>query len=924
MEAPAIDGATQPPPWTPAAERAATSLLSDAAVLLAAHPPQAVMDPADTDDDEEAAEWAARSAAATTRLNGAYAAHATVDASDVDGFEAAYPAAAAAFSFPLDDWQRRALAAVHHRHDILVAAPTGCGKTVVAEYAVDRALGAGRRALYTTPVKTLSNQKVRDFRRRYSDAAVGIVTGDRRERPGAPLVVMTAEVLRNSVVAGEDSWTRGVDVCILDEVHMLGDPGRGVVWEALLLHLPPYIPLVMLSATVGNAVEIAAWVGRSRGRHVRVVTTPTRVVPLEHTVAVVTDVGRTSPVRETVVATAGRRDLDCAAYRKAIARVVPRRGFRADYLPIARYLVLSHRSPALFFFFSHAAIHDAATSMGSLDFLARRPAARAAVHRAFAVAMSLLPPDGGPTDDLAVARESLLRGIGFHHAGLRPLLREVVESLFAAGAVPVLLATETFAVGVHAPARTVVFPAVTKFDGTAFRPLTAGEFAQMAGRAGRRGLDAAGTVTLAVPFGGWPPTAAVLGPLLGTPPAVTSAYRVTYGALLHHLRQGGGAGSTGLRAIVRRSLGALTGELLRDQAAALLPAAEMAAAATQIWGGGSGAADVGDLLAALDNLQLSGGTDPGGGASGAPVVVVTPRHRLRQIIRGLRELLDGGSVHDALSVDAELRICVLTALHYVDTERQLTPKGRAALHVSSVPAPLLVEVVLGCPGLAALDAAALVAVLSSLVVQTRAAGGRRAAAGPQPYQGFLDDPDAPEGVTQRQVVAAVKTLAAAERDAPERFAALGDAKGGTPHVCSTRAAATGAPVLNFRLGTAISSWMGSRDVATVAAAAGQSYGDMVSNLCRTRELLREAVAVATAAAVSDDAPAAGTADALTAAWKQMESVGVASGVFGGSALEDLAIPDLADADVDGLAYVEDLATEEELLPEEDDCGDFLF
>ncbi|KAK1857480.1 hypothetical protein I4F81_000097 [Pyropia yezoensis] len=839
MEAPAIDGATQPPPWTPAAERAATSLLSDAAVLLAAHPPQAVMDPADTDDDEEAAEWAARSAAATTRLNGAYAAHATVDASDVDGFEAAYPAAAAAFSFPLDDWQRRALAAVHHRHDILVAAPTGCGKTVVAEYAVDRALGAGRRALYTTPVKTLSNQKVRDFRRRYSDAAVGIVTGDRRERPGAPLVVMTAEVLRNSVVAGEDSWTRGVDVCILDEVHMLGDPGRGVVWEALLLHLPPYIPLVMLSATVGNAVEVAAWVGRSRGRHVRVVTTPTRVVPLEHTVAVVTDVGRTSPVRETVVATAGRRDLDCAAYRKAIARVVPRRGFRADYLPIARYLVLSHRSPALFFFFSHAAIHDAATSMGSLDFLARRPAARAAVHRAFAVAMSLLPPDGGPTDDLAVARESLLRGIGFHHAGLRPLLREVVESLFAAGAVPVLLATETFAVGVHAPARTVVFPAVTKFDGTAFRPLTAGEFAQMAGRAGRRGLDAAGTVTLAVPFGGWPPTAAVLGPLLGTPPAVTSAYRVTYGALLHHLRQGGGAGSTGLRAIVRRSLGALTGELLRDQAAALLPAAEMAAAATQIWGGGSGAADVGDLLAALDNLQLSGGTDPGG-------------------------------------------------------------------------------------GLAALDAAALVAVLSSLVVQTRAAGGRRAAAGPQPYQGFLDDPDAPEGVTQRQVVAAVKTLAAAERDAPERFAALGDAKGGAFHVCSTRAAATGAPVLNFRLGTAISSWMGSRDVATVAAAAGQSYGDMVSNLCRTRELLREAVAVATAAAGTDVAPAAGTADALTAAWKQMESVGVASGVFGGSALEDLAIPDLADADVDGLAYVEDLATEEELLPEEDDCGDFLF
>lgn len=924
MEAPATDDATQPPPWTPATERAATDLLSDAAVLLAAHPPPAVTDPADTDDDDEAAEWATRAAAAATRLDAAYLAHATVDTTDVGGFDAAYPAAAAAFSFPLDDWQRRALAAVHHRHDVLVAAPTGCGKTVVAEYAVARALAADRRALYTTPVKTLSNQKVRDFRRRHGGAAVGIVTGDRRERQGAPLVVMTAEVLRNSVVAGEDTWTRGVDVCILDEVHMLGDPGRGVVWEALLLHLPPSIPLVMLSATVGNAVEVAAWVGRARGRHVRVVTTPTRVVPLEHTVAVSTDVGRTSPVRETVVATAGRGDLDRAAYGKAIARVVPRRGFRADYLSIVRYLVLSHRSPALFFFFSHAAIHEAATSMATVDLLARRLAARAAVHRAFAVAMSLLPPDGGPTDDLAVARESLLRGIGFHHAGLRPLLREVVESLFAAGAVPVLLATETFAVGVHAPARTVVFPAVTKFDGTAFRPLTAGEFAQMAGRAGRRGLDAAGTVTLAVPFGGWPPAAAVLSPLLGTPPAVTSAYRVTYGALLHHLRQGGGAGAAGLRAIVRRSLGALTGELLRDRAAALLPAAEAAAAAAQIWGGGGGAAQVGDLLAALDSLQLSGGTDGGGIAPGAPVVVVTPPHRLRQIIRGLRELLDGGSVHDALSIDAVRRIHVLTALHYLDADRQLTPKGRAALPVSSVPAPLLVQVVFGCPALASLDAGAVAAVLSSLVAQTRAAGGRRTAVGSQPYQGFLDDPDVPEGVAQRQLVAAVETLAAAERDAPERPATVDDAVGGGPRLCSTRAAATGTSVVNFGLGTAIASWMAGRDVATVAASAGQSYGDVVSNLCRTRELLREAMAVATAAAGTEAAPAPGTADALAAAWNKMEAVGVASGVFGGSALEDLAIPDLGDADTDGLAHVEDLVTAEELQEEDDDYDDFCF
>lgn len=924
MEAPATDDAT-PPPWTTATERAATDLLSDADVLLAAHPPRAVTDPADTDDDDEAAEWTARAAAAAARLDAAYAAHAAVDASDVGGFDAAYPAAAAAFAFPLDDWQRRALVAVHHHHDVLVAAPTGCGKTVVAEYAVARALGAGRRALYTTPVKTLSNQKVRDFRRRHGDAAVGIVTGDRREQQRAPLVVMTTEVLRNSVVAGEDTWTRGVDACILDEVHMLGDPGRGVVWEALLLHLPPSIPLVMLSATVGNAVEVAAWVGRARGRTVRVVTTPTRVVPLEHTVAVATDSGRAAPVRETVVATAGRGGLDRDAYRKAVAPVVPRRGHRPDYQPIVRYLVLSRRSPALFFFFSHAAIHEAATSMASLDLLARRPAARAAVHRAFAVALSLLPADGGPTDDLTVARDSLLRGIGFHHAGLRPLLREVVESLFAAGAVPVLLATETFAVGVHAPARTVVFPAVTKFDGTAFRPLTAGEFAQMAGRAGRRGLDAAGTVTLAVPFGGWPPPAAVLGPLLGAPPAVTSAYRVTYGALLHHLRQGGGAGAAGLRAIVRRSLGALTGELLRDRAAALLPAAEAAAAATQVWGGGGGAANVGDLLDALDNLRLAGGAAGGGGAAAATAAAVTPPHRLRWIIRGLRELLDGGCVHDGLSVDAVRRMHVLAALHYIDADHQLTAKGRAALPVSSVPAPLLVEVVLGCPALAALDAAALAAVLSSLVAQTRAAGGRRAAVGPQPYQGLLDDPDAPEGVAQRQLLAAVETLAAAERAAPERPAAADGADGGGGRLCSTRAAATGVPVVNFGLGPAVTSWMGGRDVATVAAAAGHSYGDVVSNLCRTRELCREALAVATAAAGTDvAAAAAATADALATAWRKMEAVGVASGVFGGSALEDLDIPDVGDADTDGLAYVEDLATAAELQEDEEDYDDLYF
>ncbi|HZR97935.1 MAG TPA: DEAD/DEAH box helicase [Chloroflexota bacterium] len=400
----------------------------------------------------------------------------------VAAFEATLP-------FALDPFQREAMVALAAGHSVLVAAPTGTGKTVVAEFGVHLAHGRGQRALYTTPIKALSNQKYRDFRERYGDA-VGLLTGDLVVEPDAAVQVMTTEVLRNRLVQGTDALD-DVGAIVFDEVHYMGDPERGTAWEESILLAPHHIPLICLSATVPNTEEIASWIRDAHGELTCVIHDE-RAVPLE--IQYFLD-GR------------GHLVLDEAGQRHAwFPDVGGELGARIRYggygegdgerearpLPppwqVVRYLESHELTPAIYFLFGRRACEQAAESCLGLKPV---PHAAALVQEARA-RLAVLPPEDRNLRQVALLFRLLPRGVAVHHAGLLPPLKLLVEELFAAGRLRAVFATDTLALGINMPARTVVVGEMTKWDGEQRRLLTPNEFRQMAGRAGRRGLDARG------------------------------------------------------------------------------------------------------------------------------------------------------------------------------------------------------------------------------------------------------------------------------------------------------------------------------------------------------------------------------------------------------------------------------------------------
>ncbi|MFF5205543.1 DEAD/DEAH box helicase [Streptosporangium sp. NPDC000396] len=402
------------------------------------------------------------------------------------------------YDFELDEFQLDACRALEAGDGVLVAAPTGSGKTVVGEFAVHLALQEGRKCFYTTPIKALSNQKYNDLVKRYGAAKVGLLTGDNSVNGEAPIVVMTTEVLRNMLYAGSGTLA-GLGFVVMDEVHYLADRFRGAVWEEVIIHLPESVRLVALSATVSNAEEFGEWMGEVRG-DTSVIVDEHRPVPLwQHMLVghrlydlfVSEEDGPRPQVNPTLMRIA--KDEERLAYgrgRRGYSR--PRRNGPPDRAEAVERLDAAGLLPAITFIFSRAGCDAAVLQCVQAGIRLTTDAERHEIRQIVDERTAHLPDE-----DLAVLgylewRDALERGLAAHHAGMLPTFKEVVEELFTRNLVKAVFATETLALGINMPARSVVIEKLDKWNGETHADLTPGEYTQLTGRAGRRGIDVEG------------------------------------------------------------------------------------------------------------------------------------------------------------------------------------------------------------------------------------------------------------------------------------------------------------------------------------------------------------------------------------------------------------------------------------------------
>ncbi|PHH82084.1 hypothetical protein CDD82_7079 [Ophiocordyceps australis] len=507
--------------------------------------------------------------------------------------------------FELDTFQKEAVYHLENGDSVFVAAHTSAGKTVVAEYAIALAAKHMTKAIYTSPIKALSNQKFRDFRQDFSE--VGILTGDVQINPEASCLIMTTEILRSMLYRGAD-LIRDVEFVIFDEVHYVNDFERGVVWEEVIIMLPEHVSLILLSATVPNTYEFASWVGRTKQKDIYVISTSKRPVPLEHYLWVANDMHKIVDSDKKFLESGWKsahnavqkkdkqwtdNNNNTMAIRGGNNRGGQRGGGqrggqqqrgggrgggprggggnqqrgrggggppRASHTPghmgrggraagmasaaqdrnlwvhLVQFLRKKTLLPACIFVFSKKRCEQNADALSNQDFCTASEKSR--IHIVIEKSIARLKPEDRVLPQIVRLRDLLGRGIAVHHGGLLPIVKELVEILFAQTLVKVLFATETFAMGLNLPTRTVVFSGYRKHDGQSFRNLLPGEYTQMAGRAGRRGLDTVGSVIL-VPPGGTddvPPVADLRNMILGEPSKLRSQFRLTYNMILNLLR----------------------------------------------------------------------------------------------------------------------------------------------------------------------------------------------------------------------------------------------------------------------------------------------------------------------------------------------------------------------------------------------------
>src|SRR5579884_1041348 len=514
----------------------------------------------------------------------------------------------ARYPFPLDPFQLDAMEILAHGQSVLVAAPTGTGKTLVAEFAVWLAQQRGQRVIYTTPLKALSNQKYRDLRDLYGDEAVGLVTGDIVERSRAPIVIMTTEVYRNMLLEEGGvqllkdasyipSELADVGFVIFDELHYLSDVERGPVWEEAIICSPRHVQLVGLSATVSNAPDLAEWISRVHAP-IELVVHEQRAVPLDHyyfldnklhlvenaegeRVERFPNVGGEARLakmmgRNRVYTFEGEEEDELwedeygreagkggKAARRTRARAAenaesaqpsegasegagiaqgrgrlrvnrPQERRTPEPGEILTVLRDADLLPTLYFLPGRRVVEEAATS--AARHLFTTPEEQQLIREEVGVWLEHLPKEDRNLQQVRMLTDLLPRGLAFHHAGLLPGLKVLVETLFARGLLRAAFATDTLALGINMPARSVVLGSLSKFDGQEMRLLTPNEYRQLTGRAGRRGLDVHGAAI--IPYSPWEPFEASFERITGELLPVTSSFVVRYNSVLNLWRPG--------------------------------------------------------------------------------------------------------------------------------------------------------------------------------------------------------------------------------------------------------------------------------------------------------------------------------------------------------------------------------------------------
>jgi ATP-dependent RNA helicase DOB1 len=452
------------------------------------------------------------------------------------------------FPFRLDPFQQVSIASIERNESVLVSAHTSAGKTVVAEYAIAQCLKNNQRVVYTSPIKALSNQKYREFNAEFGD--VGLMTGDVTINPTATCLVMTTEILRSMLYRGSEIM-REVAWVVFDEVHYMRDKSRGVVWEETIILLPDKVRYVFLSATIPNAMQFAEWITKTHNQPCHVVYTDFRPTPLQHYLFPAASDGIHLVVDEKGVfrednfqkAMSAILDVDGgdpndpeAKLRKQKKKQGVAKGgkrpIQSDIYKIVKMIMLKNYNPVIVFSFSKRECENYALQMSQLTF--NDDNEKAMVAKVFDSAIGMLSPDDQDLPQIQHLLPLLKRGIGVHHSGLLPILKETIEILFQEGLIKVLFATETFSIGLNMPAKTCVFTSVKKFDGIDTRFVTPSEFIQMSGRAGRRGLDDRGVVIMMVDSQLEPQTVKEI--VRGEQDKLNSAFHLGYNMILNLLR----------------------------------------------------------------------------------------------------------------------------------------------------------------------------------------------------------------------------------------------------------------------------------------------------------------------------------------------------------------------------------------------------
>ncbi|KAL3664825.1 hypothetical protein V7S43_010005 [Phytophthora oleae] len=452
------------------------------------------------------------------------------------------------YPFTLDPFQQQAVDYIEAGESVLVSAHTSAGKTAVAEYAIAKSLRDKQRVIYTSPIKALSNQKYRDLQEEFGD--VGLMTGDITINPGATCLIMTTEILRSMLYRGSEVM-REVAWVIYDEIHYMRDKERGVVWEESIILLPHKVRFVFLSATIPNSKEFAGWICHIHHQPCHVVYTDYRPTPLQHYLfpaggsglhLVVDEKGK---FREdnfqkaiaTLSASADDAATELASYgsntkRRKAQKSNPKKKVGTDVFRIVKLIMERQYDPVIIFSFSKRECESYALLMSKLDFNTEEE--KQSIDQIFKNAMDSLSDDDRALPQVDSILPLLRRGIGIHHGGLLPILKEVIEILFGEGLLKCLFATETFSMGLNMPAKTVVFTNCRKYDGKDFRWITAGEYIQMSGRAGRRSLDARGIVIQMLSEQMEPQVAK--GILYGQADPLFSTFHLGYNMLLNLMR----------------------------------------------------------------------------------------------------------------------------------------------------------------------------------------------------------------------------------------------------------------------------------------------------------------------------------------------------------------------------------------------------